>query len=250
MSKVTIGCFLRRAVFGALLAASAAHAATFQLAPVDDSWVVGDPTYVDQSFGADAQLVVWANFPNWGGRTYLKFDLSQIPASEVVTGVTLELFVFNGGGFGSGIDIFRVANDGWNEAAITWNNQPTPLHPDPADLIAQNLSVVGLTRGWISFDLTASGVLDPERDRASGDGFLSLIARITGGELNTQRAHNICSTEAGGLDCLLSGETAPVLGRAPRLILTTSPVPEPDARLLTLAAATWVLVSKRTRLAR
>lgn len=230
---------------GVLLAGSATHATTIHLAPVDDSWVVGDPTYVDTNFAADPQLVVWANFPNWGGRSYLKFDLSSIPAGHVVTGATLELYVFNGGGFGSGIDIFRVGSDGWSESTITWNNQPTPLNPDPADLISQNLSVIGLTRGLISFDLLASGAWDPDQDRAAGDGLLSVIARITGGEFNTQRSHNICSSEAGGFDCLQSGETGPFFDRGPRLVITTAPVPEAGSTLLVLLAGAALAASRR-----
>jgi hypothetical protein len=245
VSPVTMRSVVRGAIAAASLTAAAAHATTLQLAPVDDAWVVGDPAYVDQNFGADTQLVVWANFPNWGGRSYLKFDLSSIPSGHVVTGATLELYVFNGGGLGSGIDIWRVGSDAWSESTITWNSQPTPLNPNPADLIAQNLSVFGSTRGWISFDLLASGVWDPEQDRAGGDGLLSVIARITGGEFNTQRAYNICSSEAGGFDCLQTGETGPFFDRGPRLVLTTAPVPETNASLLMLIACAGLAASRR-----
>lgn len=210
--------------------ASVAAADSIQLGAVDDSFVLSDPAQLDTNYGADPQLVVWANYPNFGGRSYLKFDLSAIPAGHVITGASLNLFQFNGGGYASGVDVFRVAEDGWSEGTITWNNQPV-LVPLASDLIAQDPALTGYERGWVSFDLLANGAWDPALDRAPGDGKLSLIVRITGGEVNTQRSHNYCSSEAGGFDCLLASETGPIVGRAPQLVVTTV-VPEPSTSAL------------------
>jgi hypothetical protein len=241
-----LGVFASAAVALAALATTGS-AATLQLVAVEDALVISDPTRLDENFGADPQIVVWANYPNYGARSYLKFDLSSVPSGHVITGAVLELFQFNGGGFASGVDVFRVASDSGGEGTITWNNQPV-LDPALADRIAQNPTLTGYERGWVTFDLLANGVWAPSVDLASGDGQLSLILRITGGELNTQRAHNLCSSEAGGFDCLLTGETGPILGRAPRLVLTTTAVPEPRVLgMLTLGLAMAFAGRPRTR---
>lgn len=207
-----------------LITASLANADTLLLLrPIDDSHVVSEASWVDQNFNADPQLVVWANYPIFGARSYLKFDLSGIPEGEVVSFARLNLFQFNGGGFANGVDVFRTANDGWSETTLTWNNQPL-LFPAASDLIAQDLALTGYARGWISFDLLESGAWDPATDLAPTDGNLSLILRIPGGETSTQRAHTFCSSAASSADCLLPGESGPAFGRAPQLVIGT---PEP-----------------------
>jgi hypothetical protein len=226
-------------VLGVTLLSSVARSDSLQLLrPIDDSLVVSEATLVDQNYGADPQLVVWANYPVFGARSYLKFDLSGIPAGEVVTFARLNLFQFNGGGFASGVDVFRVADDSWSEATITWNNQPVLVPADP-DLIAWDPALTGYARGWISFDLLANGQWDPSVDFEPGDGQVSVILRITGGEVNTQRAHNLCSSEASGFDCLLLSDVGPYPGRAPQLVIGT---PEPQlAAMIGLGAVALAL---------
>ena len=236
--------YLVLAFVGSAALSTSAAAATIQLDVVEDALVLSDPLHVNDNYGSEPQIVVWANYPNFGARSYLKFDLSAVPAGHVVTGATLELFQFLGGGYASGVDVFRVASDAWSEATITWNNQPV-LDPALADRISQNASLTGYERGWVSFDLLGSGVWDPSIDLGAADGQLSLILRITGGELNTQRSHNLCSSEAGGFDCLLSGEVGPITGRGPRLVLTTELVPEPSALALLAAAGVAVAAARR-----
>lgn len=213
------------------------------LRPIDDALVLSEQTLVDQNYGSDPQLVVWANYPVFGARSYLKFDLSGLPAGEAVTFARLNFFQFLGGGFASGVDVFRVANDAWSEATITWNDQPV-LAPDAADLISRNPSLTGYERGWVSFDLLSSGAWDPAVDLSPGDGELSLIARITGGEVNTQRAHNLCSQEGGPFDCLVAGESGPVYGRAPQLIIGT---PEPGGTALLCSGTALLAIAGASR---
>jgi hypothetical protein len=221
-------------VLAAAVSGSSAHADSIQLLrPIDDSFVVSELSLVGQNYGSDPQLVVWANYPVFGARSYLKFDLSAIPTGEVVTFARLNFFQYLGGGYASGVDVFRVADDTWSEGTLTWNNQPV-LVPEASDLIAQDPSLTGYKRGWISFDLLANGEWNPSVDLAPSDGKLSLIARITGGEVNTQRAHNLCSSEAAAFDCLVLGESGPVYGRAPQLVIGT---PEPTIAALLGAGA-------------
>lgn len=226
------------------LSASRASADSLQLLrPIDDSLVISESTLVDQNYGADPQLVVWANYPVFGARSYVKFDLSGIPTGETVTFARLNFFQFLGGGYASGVDVFHVADDTWSEGTITWNNQPV-LVPEAADLIAQDPTLTGYARGWVSFDLLANGTWNPSLDLAQGDGKISLIVRITGGEVNTQRAHNLCSSEAGGFDCLISGESGPIPGRAPQLVIGT-PEPTLAAMLGVGVAALGIACSSR-----
>lgn len=229
-----------------LLGASGASADSLALLhPIADAYVIGDPALLDTNFGADTQIIAWANYPYFGGRSYVAFDLSGVPAGETVTFARLNLFQWNGGGYASGVDVFRVADDGWQEDAITWNNQPVQV-PTIDDLIAQDPSLIGYARGWVSFDLLQNGVWDPDVDLVSGDGRLTLIIRITGGEVNTQRSHNFCSREGGPFDCLTEWETGAHPGRSPQLIIGT-PEPASAAMLGAGIAALAGLAARRGR---
>lgn len=228
-----------------VLAVGSAAADTVVLVrPVGDALVISDPTLLDQNYGADPQILVWANYPVYGARSYVEFDLSTLPTGEAVTFARLNVFQFLGGGYASGVDVFHVGDDGWSEGTLTWNNQPV-LYPEAVDLIAQNPALTGYERGWVSFDLLANGIWDPEVDLAPEDRKLSLILRITGGEVNTQRAHSLCSKDAGPFDCLILGEAGPTLGRAPQLVIGT---PEPEsAAALAAGIAALGLAWRRAR---
>ena len=169
------------ALMGALLSGAPAVADSILLLhPTEDALVVSDPQLVDQNYGADPQLLAWANYPSFGARSYLKFDLAGLPA-EPVTFARLNLFQFMGGGFSFGVDVFRVADDGWSESTLTWNHQPV-LYPAASDLISQS-PLTGAERGWVSFDLLANGLWDASVDQAPGDGRITLIVRVSGGEV-------------------------------------------------------------------
>lgn len=225
-----------------LLAEPARADTLLLLHPTDDALVLSAPELVDQNYGQDQQIIAWANYPVYGARSYLRFDLSGIPNGETVTFARLNLFQFNGGGFASGVDVFRVAADTWSESLITWNNQPV-LVPAANDLIAQNPTLTGAERGWVSFDLLASGQWNPPMDLAPGDDALSLIVRTSQGEVGTQRAHNFCSKESsGGTLCVLVGEAGPPRGREPQLIIGT---PEPARGALIAAGILALVVAAR-----
>ena len=217
------------AVLSSIFATSSARSDTLLLLrPTDDALVASHWEWLDLNFGNDPQIIAWANYPSFGARSYVRFDLSGIPDGETVTFARLNLFQFNGGGFASGFHVFRVADDGWSESTLTWNNQPVP-EPSIADLIVNDATLTGGERRWVSFDLLASGVWDPSVDLAAGDDALSVILRTNYGEVGTQRSHNFCSSEANDFQCLLSYETGPIPGRAPQLIIGT---PEPDLAAL------------------
>lgn len=227
-----------------MLGTSSAGADTIQLLrPTDDSFVTSQEGTTDHNYDGDPRLVVWANYPSYGSRAYLEFDLSSIPAGEVVTFARLNLLQYDGGGYSSGLDVFRVASDAWSEGTLTWDNQPV-LIPDALDLIAVDPALTGSERRWISVDLLANGGWDPSVDLAQGDGRISMILRIPGGETATQRAHVFCSSAAGSFDCLLPGESGPTLGRAPQLVIGT---PEPALGGMLAAGTMALLVAARHR---
>ncbi|MFI5113236.1 MAG: DNRLRE domain-containing protein, partial [Terriglobales bacterium] len=84
-----------------------------------------DDTYVtqagsDSNFGTLTSLAVQAGAqPTY---TYMRFNLSQVPAGSSVTKATLRLFVTAATTPGA-FDI-RLANGLWSESVLTWNNQP------------------------------------------------------------------------------------------------------------------------------
>jgi hypothetical protein len=218
--------------------AGPALAAMYNLAPVDDAYVVsGEP---DAPHGALSGLATGYTFPHpeSGWVTYLKFDLSGIPANEAITGANLNLYKFIvGAGFADlGTNLFRMAPDNWSENTLTWNNQPLGLNgvgaPNFGTLIASNAD--GHTYvGWSVWNLFDKSAWDPSADQA--DGLLSLqVAETYGGD----QTHNWCSKESDPTFCPASAL------HQPYLTITTEVVPLPGTAWLFGAA---VLALNRRR---
>lgn len=86
-----------------------------------------DEAAASANFGTATRLEVSATNRSGDAYTYLRFDLSSIPAGAVVRGVTLEAHAYEGyawGGDGNAYTHF-VADDTWGEGTINWTNQPT-----------------------------------------------------------------------------------------------------------------------------
>lgn len=82
------------------------------------------------NYGSDPSLLVNPDWPVSGGTeenyTYLRFDLSAVPAGATLVGTSLEMTAFRGwanGGNGNCYTQF-VADDSWQENTINYNNQP------------------------------------------------------------------------------------------------------------------------------
>ncbi len=88
-------------------------------APVTDDAYVTQVNPATNSGGQTSLLLQAGAQPTY---TYLKFDLSQVPAGSSVTKATLKLFVTAATTPGA-FDI-RLANGSWSETNLTWNNQP------------------------------------------------------------------------------------------------------------------------------
>jgi hypothetical protein len=89
-----------------------------QVPATDDTYVT--QTSAGNNYGNQGTLALQAGAqPTY---TYMKFNLSQVPAGSSVTKATLRLFVTAATTPGA-FDI-RLANGPWSESTLTWNNQP------------------------------------------------------------------------------------------------------------------------------
>lgn len=55
---------------------------------------------------------------------FLKFDIASVPAGQVIQSATLTLRTRNDSASSRIEGVYGVADDGWDEATLTWNNQP------------------------------------------------------------------------------------------------------------------------------
>lgn len=179
--------------------------------PTQDAHV--HQAYPGTNYGNHVEIITGCDYGSWVVRTYLTFDLSSIPSSEKITGVSLNMYQENGMGYAyQGARIHYIANDSWTEGTITWNNRPDG--GSYGDLITYNDDYDGTAyRGWSSWDLLSSGVLDISVDQA--DGFLSLLLKE---QENGDQGHYWWSSEYD-FDTSLR----------PYLEITTAPIPIPSA---------------------
>ena len=126
---------------------------TITLYPVADAYVdVANPT---TNYGATNYLEV-----NDGMRTWIRFDLSGIPAGKTITSATLSVRQFFGGYAMDNIQ--RCTNISWTEAGLTWNNAPnanvlTPVTGFMTSYGAQPYTDFDVT-GEVTSALSAGGI--------------------------------------------------------------------------------------------
>lgn len=148
------------AAAAALLLPGAALAATYELGPAADSFV--SLQHPGTSYGADEVLFIHhGDFDT--RRSYLQFDLTGLPAGEVVTGATLFLYT-SGNLAGLDVDAHHVADDTWTEAALTWNNKPA--------YAAAAFATTASAHGWMSWSVPLSTL------SADPDGRLSVLVKL------------------------------------------------------------------------
>jgi hypothetical protein len=127
----------------------------------------------DTNYGDAFDLYV-EYFPDFIGapltqRSYLKFDMSNIPSGHIITAAKLYLFVVgNGGHPPPDANLYHVG-DGWTGATITWNTQP----PTGNYLATQGFMFWGNYYAWNLFE---SGLWKPADDLA--DKKLSLMLNL------------------------------------------------------------------------
>ena len=141
-------------LISALCSVGAAQAYYIELCPTDDAHV--DSENPTTNYGGVIQLYVDTNIeydshPEYR-RSYLKFDLSQIPVEpNITTTITSANLKLYSDIYGSSVSVgaYQCSNS-WSENAITWNSTPT------ADFTPIDTVLVVHDDTWYSWDATGS----------------------------------------------------------------------------------------------
>ncbi|MEZ4330490.1 MAG: DNRLRE domain-containing protein [Myxococcota bacterium] len=127
--------------------------------------------WANTNYGSELELQVGAEntpLPDKRYRSYLRFDLSALPAAFTLERARLRLFTEIYTPLpATVVELYRVADDGWSESGITWNNQP-----GPSGGVWATTTVAALQETYWDFTPAWS----PAADVA--DGALSLFLRI------------------------------------------------------------------------
>jgi hypothetical protein len=108
-------------------------------------------------------------------RTYIKFDLSTVPANAVVVDADLKLYHYGGPGtYDFTIDLYNVTS-AWDESTITWNLQPTcSVDAETTSDITMGAitweswdDIDTLVQAWLDESITNYGVVLKDTDEAS-----------------------------------------------------------------------------------
>jgi len=101
-----------------------------KLYPIEDSYVESENPGTNYG-GADylyTDTDIWSYSPDEYRRSYLKFDLSQIPVeTNIITTIisaNLKLYVNNIGSQSVNVGVYQTSNT-WNEGTIIWDNTPS-----------------------------------------------------------------------------------------------------------------------------
>lgn len=190
----------------ALLTTGSALAATYELTPVADSQVSAGNS--GTNYGSDNFLDVHHGAQDTR-RSYLRFDLTGLPAGEAITAATLFLYT-EGGVQDLAIDLHHVADDSWYEQTVTWTNKPA--------YAPSVLSTATTVHNWVSWSLPAAGLAS-----ADADGKWSLLLKL--------------QNESASATATFFSRDATVfpnnLGAAPKPYLAVTTVPE---------ASTWAML--------
>lgn len=201
----------------ALMFPCVVSAMTYELGPAADSYV--NSLYPNTNYGNDGSL--YAHYGSTSTkRTYLRFDLTGLPTSETVTGVTLFLYT-DGGVQGLAIDAHHIADDSWSENSLTWNNKPTCTMPaiDSADTV----------HGWMEWSIPLETLV------ADTDGLLSILIKLQ------QEGGNSATATFYSREATINPAEPPYLS------VTTTPVPI-SATMLLLGPGLVVLAGLRRKI--
>lgn len=177
----------------ALVVPCAADSTRIVLYTVEDSYISGwDPGV---NYGPEDTIRVGD-----GGtleyRTYVKFDLSELPEGLNITACRVGLNAnLNYGGV---VCVHYLEDDNWDEQTITWNNAPTAFVSTPTDSLDPNI----YWNYWV--------VTDDVIDAYNGDGIYSAVFKMSqaspGGEWNYFVSRDDSYPEWPVLEVYVSGE--------------------------------------------
>ncbi|MGB7158682.1 MAG: DNRLRE domain-containing protein [Tepidisphaeraceae bacterium] len=134
---------------------------------------VRNGSYAGQNFGNDGQLIVKSSANVGNTREgYLKFDVSSLPSDpNAITNVKLRVYgKKSASGTNPNIAVFGVADTGWSEGSINWNNKPAS-----AGAALASKTLTSTSNGWHEFDITSY----VKQARQSGASFVTLVLRAT-----------------------------------------------------------------------
>jgi len=130
-----------------------------------------DTNYFDSTL-----LWVDGSAANEDTRSYLQFDVSGIPSTNVVTEASLGLYYYanDAGPLAGTVGAYRVTSS-WDETLITWNNQPASaaatedVVPAPAAHTDSFVSwnIINLVQGWVEGSIVNYGVKLADTDEST-----------------------------------------------------------------------------------
>ena len=132
--------------------------------PTDDSWVDGKASEVGKNFGDKDTLHVRWQVSGEERITYLKFDLSGLPACTVIDSAILHVYRNKDTGVPSAYN----TTDGWTEMGIKWNNQP-----GPGALVVDGTGTASPEKQWLSWNITSYA-----QSELAGDQTLSIVLKF------------------------------------------------------------------------
>jgi len=92
-------------------------------------------------------------------RGYFQYDLSTIPSTAVVTSAKFGLYYASSGLADLPLGLYKVLEE-WDEAIITWNNQPQCLTESEYTLTIYSGSTTGIYKYWYNLTDLVQGWLD------------------------------------------------------------------------------------------
>ncbi|MEA1998259.1 MAG: DNRLRE domain-containing protein [Euryarchaeota archaeon] len=167
-------------LISALCGVGTAQTYNVVLCPTDDAYI--DSENPTNNYGGTGSLYVGNNIwnsdsdPNEYRRSYLKFDLSQIPVEpNITTTITSANLKLYSSIYGQSVRVgaYQCSNS-WSETTIIWNSTPT-VDPAPLDAI-----LVVHDDTWYSWDATGS-IQDSINDN------ISLMLKSERTEYGTER---------------------------------------------------------------
>ncbi len=141
----------------------------------------GDDAYVwsgssASNYAAITHLYTSVHDPTNICRSYLKFDLSGIPATSIVTSADLGLrYDGDGASATTGpVGAYRVIST-WDEGTITWDNQPncaaSPVDSIPVPVYTSTIwlywEVDSLVQNWVDGSVANNGVMLADTDEST-----------------------------------------------------------------------------------
>ena len=137
------------------------------------------------NYGNDVKVWVDGSGVTMDLRSYLQFDVSSIPSTNVVTGASLGLYYYDnaGGSVAGTVGAYRVISN-WDEALITWNSQPSSAaaSEDVVTVPAAHTdsfiywSIDNLVRGWVEGSMANYGVKLADTDESTVEAYKVLYS--------------------------------------------------------------------------